>query len=297
VETFEHARKALGFQTELHLLCRDPEAWARRAPHLAASPAIRLHPGGLLDFQPPAGPFDGLIHMAVDHGTPGDHERQAVDGARRILDLAGAAGVSRLLFTSSGAVYGPATGPDPLGEDRPVQPVTDYGRAKGVVEELFAAHAQARGAEAVLARCFAFVGPGLPLDANYAIGNFLRDALAGQPIRIQGDGTPLRSYLHGADLAIWLWTLYFRGPSCLPVNVGSDQPCSIRELATRVAAQVSPGLPVEVLGQAVPGVPPPSYLPAIHRARALCGLEVRIGLDEAIQRTAEWHRAPGVPAP
>ena len=143
--------------------------------------------------------------------------------------------------------------------------------------------------ETKIARCFAFVGPHLPLDANYAIGNFIRDALRGGPIQVQGDGTPWRSYLYAADLAVWLWTLLFRGPAAEPVNVGSDQAVSIAQLAHRVQTLLAPGAEVIILQEPKADVQATRYVPSIERARAL-GLETWIDLDEAILRTAAWHR-------
>jgi len=145
--------------------------------------------------------------------------------------------------------------------------------------------------EAKIARCWAFCGPHLPLDAHFAVGNFIGDALAGRPISIGGDGSPRRSYLYAADLAIWLWTMLFRGPALEPVNVGSAADVSIRELAETVAETLSPGTEVRVAKRAVPGVAPSRYVPDVSRAEELLGLRETVGLAEQIRRTAAWHRA------
>lgn len=298
VESFCAIQDRLGGRAQLWMLCRDPEAWRRRFPHLDRHPALRLVPGDLAGLRPQDGEFHGVIHAAAATQAPYRLLRESLEGALRVLEVASAGKAGRLLFTSSGAVYGPPPASRaPIPEDcalcpRPEQPATAYGQAKRAIEGLFSAYAQETGTAAVLARCFAFAGPHLPLDANYAIGNFIRDALWGDAIRIQGDGTPLRSYLYAADLAAWLWELYFDGPSATPIHVGSDQAVSIRELAECVAATLRPGLPIQVAGQAVPGRLPQCYVPAIDRARER-GLAPWTGLAQAIRTTADWHRSQG----
>ena len=141
-----------------------------------------------------------------------------------------------------------------------------------------------------IARCFAFVGPYLPLDANYAIGNFIGHVLNETPLRIEGDGTPYRSYLYASDLVIWLWTILFRGVSGRAYNVGSEEAISISALAAHTARAASPELLVTIGKKAVPSLPPQRYVPSTARARQELGLAETVDLPEGIARTIGWHR-------
>jgi dTDP-glucose 4,6-dehydratase len=163
-----------------------------------------------------------------------------------------------------------------------------------MAELLCRLYAHEHGVEAAIARCFAFVGPYLPLDTHFAAGNFVRDRLRGDSIRIAGDGTPRRSYLYAADLAVWLWTILLRAPAGRAFNVGSEEDLSIEELA-RAAARAGGGAAgrVEVAGSAVPGSLPERYVPSTRRIAAELGLEPSVTLADGLERTLRWHRAGG----
>jgi dTDP-glucose 4,6-dehydratase len=141
-----------------------------------------------------------------------------------------------------------------------------------------------------IARCFAFIGPYLPLDDKFAAGNFIRDALAGGPIRVAGDGTPVRSYLYAADLAVWLWTILLRGRAMRPYNVGSSEAITIRALAELIRDTLAPGVRIDVAHAPVQGAPVSRYVPSVERASAELGLVPTVHLREAVARTARFAR-------
>src|SRR5262249_19404769 len=139
--------------------------------------------------------------------------------------------------------------------------VSVYGKAKLRAEKTAIAAGTAAGLDVVIARGFAFVGPHLPLDAHFAIGNFIRDALSGGPIQVRGDGTPVRSYLYAADMTIWLLRILFRGTAGTAYNVGSEEAIRVADLARLVAEELGPGLEVEI-AQPAQGSPPDRYVPS-----------------------------------
>jgi len=175
------------------------------------------------------------------------------------------------------------------GAPDPLEPSSAYGEGKRVSELLGAmATASRPGLEVAVARCFAFVGPHLPLDKHFAIGNFIRAAMHNKDLQIQGDGTPLRSYLYAGDLAHWLWTMLFDAPSGRAFNVGGAESLSIGELARRVNRVLGGGGNVRIAQTPRRGIAPQAYVPAVDRIAAELDLIPMVGLDEAILRTALW---------
>ena len=302
LEAFAHANRTLGLGARLVALTRAPERFRERAPHLADDPAITLHAGDATSFGFPEGAYAFVVHAATAAPVlpAQEHPLGVIEAdlaaTRRVLEFAARAGTERLLFTSSGAAYGPQPAdvthiPETYpGGPFTTDPGTAYGHSKRLSEFACASYARLFGFEAAIARLFAFSGPYLPLDANYAIGNFIGDALAGRTIRIAGDGTPRRSYLYGADLGAWLWTILLAGESGRIYNVGSPHDLSIRELAEAVAAVSGTGAGIHVAGTAVPGAPPLRYVPDTSRAKRELGLRARVTLRDGIGRTFDWHR-------
>ena len=289
VESFVFANERLNLSARALLLTRHPDRVR------VNDAAVQILKGDIRSFAYPDGEFGFVIHAATEQGHAPTNFELDIEGTKHVLEFARTHGTRRFLFTSSGAVYGKQpSGLTHIPEDYPGAPSTTelnsaYGNAKRASEFLCSLYAQQFGFSALLARLFAFAGPYLPLDLNFAIGNFIRDVLVGGPIRIAGDGTPYRSYLYAADLAVWLWTLLLRGESGRPYNVGSDCDLTIADLARAVAENTVPTTQVEIARQPA-GEPPSRYVPCIDRARAELGLTPLIPLDESIRRMYKWNR-------
>jgi nucleoside-diphosphate-sugar epimerase len=301
VESFCHINRELRLEASATVLTRNTANFIAKAPHLAADPHVHLLTGDVKDFKFPEGIFPFVIHAATEASArqaaeePLEMLATILTGTQRTLEFAATHGTVRFLWTSSGAVYGRqpssithlpesyAGAPDPL------DPNSVYSEGKRAAELMCSLHQKEAGIECAIARCWAFCGPHLPLDAHFAIGNFIGNVLRGEPISIQGDGTPRRSYLYGADLAIWLWTMLFRAPSLTPINVGSGEDLSILQLAQTVAKTLDADAVVRVAGTPVPGTAPSRYVPSVSRAKQLLGLEQTVSLEESIRRTAAWY--------
>ncbi len=304
LSSFLHIHRALALDATVTVLTRNPASFAARAPHLANHPAITLLQGDIRSFTPPPGSFDFVLHAATDVVAPAaealspqDRYNTIADGTARILDFAATHATRKFLLTSSGAVYGkqpPSLTHVPEDYTAAPEPLTAssaYGEGKRASERTCALYAQQTSIEFKIARCFAFVGPCLPLDGSFAIGNFIGNAMRGEPIQIAGDGTPLRSYLYAADLAIWLWTILFEAPPLHAFNVGSEEAISIADLARLTAGILNPQLPIHIAQQPVEGASPLRYVPSTQRAQQQLGLRQTVPLEESIRRTAAWHRS------
>jgi nucleoside-diphosphate-sugar epimerase len=299
LESFASANHRLNLNARAVGLCRHPDLLAQKAPHLAQDPAIALHAADVRHGDFPEGAFSHVIHAATEASAKLNSEAPLVmfdtivEGTRRALQFSIASSVSRFLLVSSGAVYGPQPpqlthvsesfegGPDPL------NPASAYGEGKRAAELLCSLAASPRFATTV-ARCFASVGPYMQLDAHFAIGNFISDAMRGGPILVTGDGSPFRSYLYASDLMVWLWTILFRGQSRSAYNVGSEEALNVATLAWEVAAALPSEVEVNIASKVTSGAPVNSYVPCTARAREELGLRAEVSLRQAICRTHAW---------
>lgn len=297
LESLLHANQERHLQCEVTILSRDPDRFQRDYPHLARSEGVSMHRGDVRDFQGLNGTFDVLIHGATDvatHDTALNILDTCLRGTRHTLEFAKRHGVQDVLLISSGAIYGrqppeldvlPETW---LGAPDPLAPNAAYGTGKRTAECLAVQTGKAESIRIKIARCFAFVGPHLPMDKHFAVGNFIRDAMKGKPITLQGDGTPLRTYLYAADLAAWLWVILVDGVDGVAYNVGGDEVVSIAELANAVNLALQTDVPIVCSTPASLQKLPERYVPDIAKARRELHLAPHISLADAIRRTASW---------
>lgn len=303
LESFAWANQSLDLNASALVLSREPELLREKVPHLYDDPAIQFLKGDVREFPFPDGHFSHVIHAAAtsaratfNNEEPLDKFDALVVGTRRTLDFAVKCKARKFLLTSSGAVYGKQPHDishlteEYIGAPFTADPDSAWGEGKRSAEFLCACYARKFGIETKIARCFSFIGPYLPLDIHYAVGNFIRDAFTGGPIRVLGDGSPYRSYLYVSDLMIWLWSILFRGNSCQPYNVGSEKALTIAELATTVAAAFVQPVEVTIAATPQPTLHPHRYIPSTELVRKSLDLREMVSLEDAISRTVSCLR-------
>lgn len=276
-------------------LSRNPEKFLERYPEFRTAPWLQFIRGDVKNYIFPAGTFDLFIHGASDTSPDAAHRAlelfdSIVQGTRHVFDHAVACNTQRILLISSGAVYGEQ--PDSvthIPEDAPyacssTNPADAYGEGKRAMEMLAACYAREYGLVPVFARCFAFIGFGLP--THLAVGQLIHSALRQGRIVIKGDGKAVRSFLYSADLAIWLLALACKGKAGVAYNVGSDEPYRLDELAQVIGDTLGLHRQAEILNQSV-STSRIRYVPDVSRIRQDLGVAIWTDMRASIRRMAE----------
>jgi nucleoside-diphosphate-sugar epimerase len=295
LDSLSDANRRLNLEIEATVLTRNPEKAIVKMPGL--DHRIKFIQGHVENFDLPSEKFDFILHMAT---TSAEETFNGVDqtqklkllfeGTQRVLELALRSDTNRVLFTSSGAVYGNQNC-DSIKESA-MSHIETFNSASGLALGkslaeyiLFQAYSKT-GLEIVIARCFSFVGPGIPLHFHYAIGNFIKNAIEGNPIRVLGDGLAIRSYMFMGDLVWWLLKLLLDGRTGDAYNVGSDEAISIMELAESVNKICGSSSEIVIEGDAnySVGVPVRNiYLPCIYKAQSEMNLKITNKLNYSLE--------------
>jgi nucleoside-diphosphate-sugar epimerase len=282
--------------TELNLLSRNSTKLRKSHPEMINS-SVNLFDQNICECKhlPHA---DYIIHAAASTeisgyiNTPKSQYENMLNGVANYCKLAKTLHkTSKILYVSSGAVYGqqPYT-LSAITEDFSYSDSVDnmvinkriYTLAKRDCEKMFSTLGQ-EGLDTSIARCYSFIGCFLPRDQHFAIGNFLNDAISGNPIRILANGAVYRSYMYADDLVEWLLSVLFLSSNKCPVfNIGSDEAISIHELAFKIANLFS--LKTIINNDMSNLTAVDRYIPSVEKAK-MHGMQIKFDLDSAIANT------------
>lgn len=263
---------------------------------LRTDPAFDLVVGDVTEPWTLSGPVDQVLHLASP-ASPRDYQRDPVKtlrtaalGTERALVFAGAHG-SRLVFASTSEVYGdPAVHPQPesyWGHVNPVGPRSMYDEGKRYAEALVTAWRGQYGVDTAIARIFNSYGPGMRSDDGRLVPTFVRQALAGEPLTVNGDGRQTRSLCYVDDTVAGLLALA-RGTVAGPVNIGNDDERTVAELA-RLIVELSRS--TSVIEHAAEVVDEPRRrCPDLSVAMRVLGWRPTTSIVDGLMRTIEHVR-------
>ncbi len=295
LESIVYANRKYDLGVQLTVLSRSPEKFLTECPYLREFKELAFIQGDVRRFKVNSKKFDYVLHAATEASAkleqedPEEMYSVITDGTRHMLEFAQHCSATRFLFISSGAIYGPQpTTLSFIPETYCGNPVTAYGKGKKISEQL-CLDVSIGHFDCVIARPFAFVGPHLPLNTHFAIGNFIQDCMENRPIIIKGDGTPLRSYMYAADLAVWIWTILLKGQNGRAYNVGSDCPISIAKLAEELIRVFKRQKEIKILQTPDMTSLSPRYVPDVSRAMGELKLGMNYDLGQSLENTIRWH--------
>jgi dTDP-glucose 4,6-dehydratase len=269
---------------------------AANVEHLLSHDRFRLVKTDVTEFVHVPGPVDAVLHFASP-ASPIDYLMLPIEtmkvgslGTLHALGLAKEKG-ARFLLASTSETYGdPQVHPQPetyWGHVNPVGPRGVYDEAKRFAEALRMAYRKTHGVDTAIGRIFNTFGPRMRPNDGRAIPTLIREALAGQPVTVAGDGSQTRSVCYVDDLVDGLLRL-MRSDLAGPVNLGNPHELSMLELARKVVELTGSSSPIEFVERPVDD--PCVRRPDITLARTELGWEPSVQLDDGLLRTIDWFR-------
>jgi dTDP-glucose 4,6-dehydratase len=265
--------------------------------HLADHPGFRLLELDLADPDCPdalVAPYDLVLHLAGP-ASPADCGHRALEtldvasrGTRNALSVADRDG-ARFLLASASQVYGdPLTHPqreDYWGNVDPVGPRSAHDESKRFSEALTTAYVSANGTDAGIVRLFNTYGPRMRADGPQAIPTFIKQALAGQAVTIEGDGSQTRALCYVDDVVDAV-LMVAASRSVRPVNIGGGDETTVREIARRVIGLTGSDSPVEFVDRREDD--PVRRRPDTTFVRELYGWTPKVTWEEGFKRTIAY---------
>ena len=249
-----------------------------------------------VDYIDVAEPVDYVYHLASP-ASPIDYLRLPLHtlkvgsyGTHHALGLAKFKR-ARFLLASTSEVYGdPQVHPQPeeyWGNVNPIGPRGVYDESKRYAEAMTMAYHRQQGVDTCIARIFNTYGPRMRPNDGRAVPTFIRQALAGRPLTIFGDGSQTRSFCYVDDLIEGLYRLAASGEHA-PMNLGNPAEYSLQELAETIIGLA--GCPPEIVYSALPVDDPKVRCPDIHRAIEQLNWRPTISLRDGLMRVIEFER-------
>jgi len=238
----------------------------------------------VLHFASPASPIDYLQ-------LPIETLKVGAIGTWHAIGLAKDKG-ARFLLASTSEVYGdPQVHPQPeeyWGHVNPVGPRGVYDEAKRYAEAMTTAYRTSKGVDTAIVRIFNTYGPRMRPNDGRAIPTFIRQALAGEPVTVAGDGSQTRSVCHVSDTVDGILRLA-RSDEPGPMNIGNPDERSVLQIAQDVVAATGSRSPIRFVDRPVddPGV----RRPDTTKARRRLGWHPRVSWQDGLVETVDWFRA------
>ena len=267
---------------------------AGNVAHLMPDPAFQLVRCDLTDFVHVPGPVHLVLHFASP-ASPVDYLQLPIDtlkvgalGTWHALGLAKEKG-ARFVLASTSEVYGDPLvhpqGEDYWGNVNPIGPRGVYDEGKRYGEALTTAYRRSEGVDTAIVRIFNTYGPRMRPHDGRAIPTFIRQALAGAPLTVTGDGSQTRSVCFVDDLVRGILAMAHSGEPG-PVNLGNPCELSVRQIAEDVITATGSSSSVELVERPVDD--PQVRRPDTTRAAELLGWAPEVAWEDGLERTVEW---------